>query len=526
MRRLLALAAFLCFSACSGAGVSPIATTRSTAAGAPNAASAQSLSPFDSANGSFIGASGTANIYVPGPDSAYDAAQPFYHCSTNFYVSTSGRDSNSGTNPSTPWLTIAHAAAQPLGAGSCINISPGTYRQSSTVIIDHGGNAASPNGYEAWRCTSMPFSFSGGQFRGEGSGCVISANTAVSALFQVGAPYVIFDGIEADGNRWNAQRGFTFYAPPPPAPGPHHLWVLNSDVHHFGEAGFSLNSRDWIFVLHDVWHDNAVCSANATTSTCPKIAGDYGSGLTIGFPDTLGGYVPTAADQQFCASAPFSACYHIVIASNVAYHNYNFQGGSLTNTDGNGIIFDTWSGHPYAGAGLIMSNVVYDNGGNGIEVNGIPATSQVAIVNNTAFDDAWDTRRSANDRGEISVQKASNNVTTLNNIAYAVGSSGILASNSPFVSIGALGIGDSWIANLSYPCCRNHLQAGYSYPTTGANRNSDGVNPKFRFVTPGATVNDFGLQAGSPALGFVHAFSLRNQAGTVDAGACQLGYCP
>jgi hypothetical protein len=277
-----------------------------------------------------------------------------------------------------------------------------------------------------------------------------------------------------------------------------------------------------------VWHDNAVCSANAATPTCPKFAGDYGSGLTIGFPNTISGYVPTAADQQFCATAPLSACYHIVIASDVAYHNYNFQGGSSTNTDGNGIIFDTWTTHPYAGAALIMGNVVYNNGGDGIETIGIPATSQVAIVNNTAFNDAWDTYRTATDRGEFSVQKGSNNVTTLNNIAYAVGGAGVLASNAPFVSIGALGIGDSWGANLSYPCCRNNLQSGYAYPTTGTNRNADGLSPDFTAVTPGATANDFALQATSPAIGFGHAFSLWNQAGANDAGACptKLVNCP
>ena len=490
--------------------------------------SIQTRSPLNSASGSFVGASGSADAYTPGPNRAYDAAQPFYQCSTNYYVSTSGRDANTGTNSSTPWLTIAHAAAQSLGAGSCINISPGIYLQSSLVSVNHGGNAASPNGYAVWRCTSMPFSFSGGQLKGEGSGCVIRANTVVYALFQVSAPYVIFDGIEADGNHWNGQRGFTFYTPPLPAPGPHHLWVLNSDVHHFGEAGIALNGRDWIFVLHDVWHDNAVCSANAATPTCPKFAGDYGSGLTIGFPNTISGYVPTAADQQFCATAPLSACYHIVIASDVAYHNYNFQGGSSTNTDGNGIIFDTWTTHPYAGAALIMGNVVYNNGGDGIETIGIPATSQVAIVNNTAFNDAWDTYRTATDRGEFSVQKGSNNVTTLNNIAYAVGGAGVLASNAPFVSIGALGIGDSWGANLSYPCCRNNLQSGYAYPTTGTNRNADGLSPDFTAVTPGATANEFALQATSPAIGFGHAFSLWNQAGANDAGACptKLVNCP
>jgi hypothetical protein len=45
-----------------------------------------------------------AVINAPGP-SAELFKHPYYTCVTNYYVSATGSDSNSGTGTSTPWLT-------------------------------------------------------------------------------------------------------------------------------------------------------------------------------------------------------------------------------------------------------------------------------------------------------------------------------------------------------------------------------------------------------------------------------------
>src|SRR3984893_6222920 len=57
-----------------------------------------------------------------------------------YYVSTSGSDSNNGTSSSTPWLTCGHAiAAFSLGSsGAVINFSPGDY---GTCNISRGGSS-------------------------------------------------------------------------------------------------------------------------------------------------------------------------------------------------------------------------------------------------------------------------------------------------------------------------------------------------------------------------------------------------
>jgi parallel beta-helix repeat protein len=61
--------------------------------------------------------------------------------------------------------------------------------------------------------------------------------------------------------------------------------------------------------------------------------------------------------------------------------------GINTHTDGNGIIFDDWGLVSYAYAGLIESNIVFNNGGRGIEVN---SPQNVTVANNVAFDNARD----------------------------------------------------------------------------------------------------------------------------------------
>ena len=468
----------------------------------------------------------------PGPSAALFAA-PYYTCSTNYYVAASGgSDSNNGTSSGSAWATLAHAATAVSTAGSCINLAAGVYSQSAgPLTIGHGGNTASATGYIVWRCETMPFTFSAGVLQGEGSGCVIKAATTNSNLVDITAPYVMFDGIELSGNNFEAygvcldmeQGGSTG-----DGTSVHHIWLTNSDVHHCGQSGIQWNYSEWFFVIHDVWHDNAACSADYV-SPCANSQGVYGSGLSFYDPVGKTGYTPTAMDNAWCSTVPAIFCFHDVVAYNVAYHNYNGQSGT-GNTDGEGIIFDDW-GHtqntcpgtgtcPYTGAGLIMGNLIYDNGGEGIKSFSWASTAgaKVTVANNTAYGNAWDTHNTGTYRGDI-FQNGADNVTNINNIGYRIGGSGILADNSPFTGQGNSGSpGNLWNNNLSYAGGFNNFGTGNSYPTTGTNKNDDGVNPTL--ATLSLTAPSFALQSGSPAIAFGQAFTLWQQSGTVDAGAC------
>jgi hypothetical protein len=87
----------------------------------------------------------------PGPSQAL-FNNPYYTCVRNFYVATTGSNSNNGSSGS-PWLTIRRADSSSRAAGDCINVLPGTYTAGANIA--HGGNAATSTGYVVYRCTVM-----------------------------------------------------------------------------------------------------------------------------------------------------------------------------------------------------------------------------------------------------------------------------------------------------------------------------------------------------------------------------------
>ena len=132
--------------------------------------------------------------------------------------------------------------------------------------------------------------------------------------------------------------------------GTHHFWIINSSWHHCGQSGLQLNNSEWWFIIHNVWHDNALCSAGGG-APCTNSQGVWGSGLSLSQPigntDTrptgsIGGS-SMAQDNYWCISVPESRCFHNIVNFNVAYNNFNSQTGG-NNLDGEGIIWDDW-GH-------------------------------------------------------------------------------------------------------------------------------------------------------------------------------------
>jgi hypothetical protein len=519
-------------------------------------------SPFTQAETVTGTDSATPTVQSPGPSQALYAA-PYYTCVTNYYVATNGSSSNSGTSSNSPW-DIVTAAGKSLAAGSCLNLATGVYLINGTLTINHGGTSANASGYVVWRCSSLALGFSSGALQGEGSGCTIRENSAgTSNLISTQAPYVIFDGVEADGNSGyayndcldggpggnsgnNTGNGTTTY---------HHLWLINSDVHDCGQSGIQWNGTEYLWIVHSVIHDNSWCS-NGSYSTCTGTWGSYGSGLSIYDPvgfgsgaytstGTIGASVP-AQDNYWCATTPSSVCFHYVAAYNVVYHNYNSQTGQ-SNTDGEGIIFDDWSHAqnscpgtgtcPITGAGLAMGNLLFWNGGNGIEEGNSANANQVWVVNNTAYNNNWDTHDDIPTTFRAGIlNNGGGNIHVLNNVSYAVvGNSGNCSTNSGAAQLGCnVGFLDQNAENasvmqnnLGYPAGQ-YIGAPTTYPTTGTNPNDDGVNPSLTSLNPSSAVNNFALQPGSPVIGFGQAFSLWQQTGAIDAGACvsSLTACP
>lgn len=425
------------------------------------------------------------------PNAGYSASilgLPQYSCVHNWYLSPTGDDSNSGKSPSSPWFTM-NRADQSVQPGDCVNLAPGTYAytpssvphaNSTPVTLTHGGNMNTSTGYVVYR-SSTP---DGARITLTGPlGHSIQNGLEWSDLVNVNASYMIFDGIEFDGNNGDAYFDCISSSATTTL---HHIVVENSIVHGCGTAGIA-NNFDYEWIVNNVVYNNSTLDYQVE-----------GSGIDINVPHPATDFTPNANDNALQ--------YHIMVAFNISHNNFvapsgctppnggpagcgtgappNFDQGT-THTDGNGIILDTWNAVPYTLGGLVIGNIVYNNGGAGIQVLNTP---NAMIANNTAYDNNLDSQNYGQYRGEITCVLCANS-NFINNVAYAVvGPSGSPTSNNAaYWNDPSSGV--TFTTNIGYApggTCVYGSSVGISCT------NPDFVN---------ATGANFSLQSGSPAIG-------------------------
>jgi parallel beta-helix repeat protein len=501
----------------------------------------------------------------PGPSQALFNS-PYYSCVRNFYVATNGSDSNTGTSPSTPWRTIAHADTSSRTGGDCINVASGSY-SAFNGNISHGGTTASSTGYVTYRCTAPGFTT--GNPTG---GCVIAdGGKSVCTGSGVGCgtaypSYLIFDGfsfINTAQNQFASAFTCSNGDVGPVSPGCHHWVMINNVISGYGQGGIQMNNSEYEFTLHNLFYNNAA------NSGCD--AGAQGSGVSYGSPLPVSGYSQTSDD---IGPSPKLGIYgsvspnpiHEYVEWNVTYNNHMSGCGTGNSTDGNGIIMDTFdsgsTGVNYSHYTLIAFNIVYNNGGQGIKLQN---SSNVIVANNDCFHNTLDTANNGTGRGCIHAVRDGDNYTPgndvlLNNLSYDFIGGGVLSSNSPF-NVGGYSGETSFDAvyNGGTSCglaiggvteCGGHnidYLNGYSgmpggeVPVYNANPdwsctgNKCMTNPLWvdvgsssvgTMTAPPAGTN-FALQSTSPAIGYGQTRPYL-PAQAVDAGACYhtLTSCP
>jgi len=370
--------------------------------GSKGGSTASCSAPLQQSSGSGSGSGSTSGAaQVPGP-SADLFNSPYYQCVNNFYVATTGSDSNDGKTA--PWLTLQHADSADVGAGSCINVAPGTY---NGVLIHNGGNAATATGYIVYRCQQLDV-------------CIVIGNGGVngSSAFDTvrttkGTPpnYVQIDGFEMVGSGTFYPVGVQVFNGGSGIAG-HHIWVLNSIVHGFGQSGMQLNDAEYFYAIHNTVFNNSRTQCDA-----------QGSGISLVTPAALPGYSPTADDQNnpnpligsFTRSD--GQFFHNVVEYNVAYNNALTACGTAASpydTDGNGIIMDTFGSYP--NPTLVAMNVAYNNGGGGVHILN---SAHVTVANNTCFNNNLDPYNSGTARPCIDETHGSDG-TFINNIAIGI----------------------------------------------------------------------------------------------------------
>ncbi|MEH2106629.1 choice-of-anchor Q domain-containing protein [Nostoc sp.] len=280
---------------------------------------------------------------------------------TTYYVSGTGKDSNSGLSTSSPFKTIQRAANL-TDPGDTVLIMNGEYKNigqsGSVVTIKRSGNA------NAWiRYKAYPGHFP-----------KIRHNTWSGIGLSNGVSYVEINGLEVIGDNANISLDYALSQKTntsnPRTNGNcisidgrnssvHHINILNNKVHDCGGAGISVISADYVKVDSNTVFNNSWYGVYGTSGISFLKNRNY---------DNNQGY-------------------KMFVTNNRVYNNRMYvpwiERGIIT--DGNGIIVDLSKQGPngaYKGRTLIANNISYKNGGSGIHAH---ESEHVDIVNNTAY---------------------------------------------------------------------------------------------------------------------------------------------
>lgn len=360
-----------------------------------------------------------------------------------YYVATNGNNSGSGSSTA-PWKTISHAMQSNLKPGDVVIVRPGTYAEA--ITINKGGSSLG----DVTLKSEVP-----------GEALIRPPANGWNGI-SVNANYVTIDGFDIKGARGDGIE----------ANNVHHIKVLNNTLSANGESGVQFNWSEFITIEGNTTFGNA--------------SSGWYSGISIYQNRNITGDTTTEG-------------FRTIVRNNISYDNVTKSGA---HTDGNGIIIDDFqstqkSGYPnYTYPTLVENNLVYENGGKGIQVTW---SDYVTVRNNTSWHNNQDPLNSGTWRGELSNSASSNN-TWVNNIAVADPS--INRNNTAIDNTSSGGYVNKnvvWANNLTFNETAGQSSVrtdGGNATLTAANGNKLGVNPLF--VDPNN--GDFHIRAGSPAI--------------------------
>ena len=266
----------------------------------------------------------------------------FYTCATQYFVSPTGSDSNSGTSMADALQTIGAATKLALKGGDCVTVADGTYDE--TVLVSTSGSADTCTGYVVFRAATP-------------GGAKVVSTDAYNG-FMVNANYVMVDGFDLQGHEHRERLHGGHQHP--------RATARSSSTTTSPRCGTSRTTAV------------ARASARSTRTTC-------GSRGTPSSTTRRGATTATAAStsgrcrpRTRCRASTSSS------ATTSSYSNVESDIPADLQTDGEGIILDsfdyadpTYGTTPYAQETLVENNVIWGNGGRGIEASGAQPTSHV-----------------------------------------------------------------------------------------------------------------------------------------------------
>ena len=383
---------------------------------------------------------------TPDPDPEPPTPEPpttSYTCLQRYYVSTSGSNTAAGTS-SSPWRTINHALFG-RSAGDCVVVKPGTYTET-VWWTGGGGSSDTASGYVALISEQL-------------HQAKLRAPQGSYSTLNMRNHYTLVDGFDVVGGDGHGVD----------IEGAHHVKVLNMKAHDSGGSGISAQKGEYFTFEGNTVYGNAATNGYQT------------SGISIYWARPISG---NTSDMGF----------RNVLRNNISFDNIESAAITGEHTDGNGIIIDDFQHTqytqsppqiPYPYRTLVENNLVYGNGGKGIQVTW---SDHVTVRHNTAYFNNRDNLNPGTWRGEITNQQSSDNVY-VNNVTYAdpgVNSNNVGLGNFAYSSYTNQGV--VFRNNLTYQGVAGQTSArseGNASAITAAQGNLLGVNP--RFVAPSLT---------------------------------------
>jgi parallel beta-helix repeat protein len=309
-----------------------------------------------------------------------------------YYLSGTGNDKNNGSNEENAFRTFTKAVYQ-MQTGDTLYVMNGEYDKGFILFNKNG----SPDNWTTIK--AYP-------------GHTPKLKTTRDGINVFSSSYVRIEGLDIEGNRENVTLEYALsqkdnsnnpltnsngiaIKPWKNSAGvggtnPHHVVISGNKVSNFPGGGIAFSDSDYITVEKNIVSGNAWYSPYGT------------QGIT--------GLYTVNSDNN-------TTDYKIIFRDNIVYDNKSLvpwkEAGKIT--EGHGIMLDNTmhsrNGVPYNGKTLITNNIVYNNGGAGINAF---KSKNVDIVNNTTYQNG----RVLTNSGEIGVSY-SENVRAYNNILYA-----------------------------------------------------------------------------------------------------------
>jgi parallel beta-helix repeat protein len=384
-------------------------------------------------------------------------------CAADWYVDgLFGNDANKGTKAA-PFFHV-WKGLQVARPGDTVHLLP-TIVYPPFGVIDQAGTASAPITIEgdgvAPHLTRV---------NGDGANFAIQVNSSSKNTSSSYIDILNFD-TEAPGPWYGIYVGDHC----------HHVVISGNRIHDSGVGGINTTHADYVTISHNIVYSNSRYTAT----------GYFGSGIS------------TYENNDIDANTGVK----MIIDSNTIYGNTNVPnvtGGQ--DSDGSGIILDdlrhTQSDRvAYKGRTLVENNVVYRNGGRGIDIF---HSDHITAVNNTVYHNNRDPHESSWRPGEI-MADTSGDIQIYNNIVYSNGShcpdnchvalSIESGSGLPIASDYALGYNSKNNSNLEYYLGSDAGHHNTNVITIGSH--NLWADPLF----VDAAKHDFQLQSSSPGRG-------------------------